>query len=244
MKQIRKNCPRFKGDERSEALAERSGGGLARLLDTSLLLLLILLFSACHEDDDYRYPSVVTDYACLVTGTHGQPMQLLLDNGRDYPVTLTEDYREGQASHTTFEPDTTYRVVSIYELGADSTAQLYSVSKILSEVPTPLRQGERMNQDPVYLRSYWLSGGYLNLVMEVKALNGRHRVGLVDTTPRGMHGKEVTFYHEADDIESYRQKLYVSVPLAPFGEALQQGDTLRFVVNLYDTGVTRLEMVM
>ena len=54
-----------------------------------------------------------------------------------------------------------------------------------------------------------------------------------------MQGKEFTFYHRViDDVESYRQKLYGSIPLAPFKESLGQGDTLRFVVNTYDEGNT------
>jgi hypothetical protein len=60
-----------------------------------------------------------------------------------------------------------------------------------------------------------------------------------------MNGKEFTFYHRViSDVESYRQKLYGSIPLTPFGNELQQGDTLRFVINTYDEGVTQREFVM
>lgn len=83
------------------------------------------------------------------------------------------------------------------------------------------------------------------MVIELKALKGEHHIGFVDTTLEGMHGKEFTFYHNANnDIESYRQKLYASIPLAPFKNNLQQGDTLRIVVNTYDKGVIQQEFVM
>ena len=83
------------------------------------------------------------------------------------------------------------------------------------------------------------------MVMELKALDGEHHVGFVDTTPKEMEGKEFTFYHNAkNDIESYRQKLYVSIPLTPFKNDLQQGDTLRIVVNTYDKGIIRQEFAM
>ena len=60
-----------------------------------------------------------------------------------------------------------------------------------------------------------------------------------------MQGKEFTFYHRViSDVESYRQKLYGSIPLAPFSNALQEGDTLRFVINTYDEGITLREFVM
>ena len=83
------------------------------------------------------------------------------------------------------------------------------------------------------------------MVIELKALNGIHLIGFVDTTPKGMQGKEFTFYHDANgDIESYRRKLYASIPLASFAGELQQGDTLRFVINTYDDGITQVEFVM
>ena len=215
---------------------------------TSLLLCLLALLCSCEQaKDDYRYPSVVTDYACLITDATGYAEQLLLDNGRCYPTSITSDLLEankGERPH--FKADTTIRIISAYELvpteHADTVAHLYAISNTVSYMPTPLPEGEKMSQSPVYLQSIWLSGGYLNIVLEIKALNGKHSVGYVDTTPEGMHGKEFTFYHKViNDVESYRQKFYGSIPLAPFSEQLQSGDTLRFVVNTYDKGIVRYE---
>ena len=62
---------------------------------------------------------------------------------------------------------------------------------------------------------------------------------------KGMQGKEFTLYHDShNDVESYRQKLYASIPLAPFKRDLQQGNILRIVINLYDKGVSQWEFVM
>lgn len=80
------------------------------------------------------------------------------------------------------------------------------------------------------------------MVIEIKALDGKHSIGFVDTTPEGMKGKEFTFYHKViDDVESYRQRLYGSIPLQPFDRELQVGDTLRFVIKTYDEGMKRSE---
>lgn len=213
----------------------RIGGGL----------LFILFLFGCEGGDDYRYPSVLTDYACLLTDEEGQPEHLLLDDGSEYPIVLTDNYREAHTTLPSYRPDTLYRVISIYELGADDKAHIYSLSSMFSQVPTSLRQGETLKQDSVYLQSTWFSGGYLNMVIELKALNSQHRVGFVDTTPKDMQGKEFTLYHDAcDDVESYRQKLYASIPLAPFASDLQRGDVLRFVVNLYEKGLTVVEYPM
>ena len=214
-----------------------------------LLFFLLALLCSCEQaGEDYRYPSVVTDYACIITDATAHADQLLLDNGNSYPINITNELIEtNNGKAPTFKPDTTYRIIGVYEListGESQTAHLYSISSTISHVPTPLLEGEELCQNPVYLQSIWLSGGYLNMVLEIKALNGKHSIGYVDTTPNGMHGKEFTFYHKViSDVESYRQKLYGSIPLAPFSEQLQQGDTLRFVVNTYDEGITRYEYI-
>lgn len=212
---------------------------------TLLLLPVLTLFCSCEDadEDDYRYPSVRTDFACIATDGKGRIEHLLLDDGSSYPVHLTQDFLKAYDDEPTYKRDTLYRLLSIYELVStaqnDTVADLYALGSIISQVPTPLREDEELHQDPVYLQSIWLSGGYLNFVLEVKALNGKHSIGFVDTTPEAMQGKEFTFYHRViDDVESYRQKLHGSIPLSPFHDCLQQGDTLRFVVNTYDKGNT------
>ena len=208
-----------------------------------LIACLLTLLCSCEQaDDDYRYPSVVTDYTCLMTNWKGEIEYMRLDNGRSYLVNFTDDYIEAHGKEPIYEADTLYRAVSVYELAAvsgDTVAHIYSIGNILCSIPTALPQGEKLYQDPVYLQSIWLSGGYLNFIIEVKALNGKHNIGYVDTTPEEMHGKEVTFYHHVvSDVEAYRQKLYGSIPL---DASLQQGDTLRFVVNTYDEGIKRID---
>ncbi len=210
-----------------------------------MMAVLALLICGCGQaDEDYRYPSVLTDYVCLATGAAGKVERMLLDNGASYSVSFAETYEKVPA----FKADTLYRVVGVYELNAaeqEVEAVIYSIGSVVSAVPVPLHKGEQMHQEPVYLQSIWLSGGYLNMVLEVKALNGKHSIGFVDTTPEGMQGKEFAFYHKVvDDVEAYRQKLYGSIPLGPFEENLQQGDTLRFVVNTYDDGMCSYEFVM
>ena len=204
-----------------------------------LIACLLALLCSCEQaDDSYRYPSIVTDYTCLITNGKGQIEYMRLDNGCSYPVYFTDDYIEAHGQEPRCKADTLYRAVSVYELTAvsgDTVAHIYSIGNIRCSIPTPLRQGEKLYQDPVYLQSIWLSGGYLNFIIEVKALNGKHNIGYIDTTPKDMHGKEVTFYHHVvNDVEAYRQKLYGSIPL---DASLQQGDTLRFVVNTYDEGM-------
>ena len=212
----------------------------------SLAFPILALLCSCEDAaDSYRYPSVLTDYACLLTDATGQPEQLLLDNGNAYPIAFTDEYFEAYGGVPTYKNDTTYRVVSIYELDQDNVAHIYSIAQTISIPPTPLKKGETLHQDPAYLQSCWLSGGYLNIVIELKALNGRHGIGFVDTTPETMKGKEITFYHDSNnDVESYRQKIYASIPLTLLKDELQQGDTLRFSINTYDNGITLREFVM
>lgn len=207
--------------------------------------ILALLCSCGDAAEDYRYPSVITDYACLLTDATGHPELLHLDNGESHSITFAAEYLEAHSDKVIYKADTVYRVACIYELMADGKANIYSLAQTISVVPTPLQRGEVLKQDPAYLQSSWLSGGYLNMVIEIKALEGKHAIGFVDTTPEGMNGKEFTFYHDANnDTESYRQQLYISIPLAPFASELQQSDTLRFVINQFEEGLTRREFVL
>lgn len=207
-----------------------------------LIFLILALLCSCEDAaDNYRYPSVITDYACLVTNAHKEPSLLYLDNGLAYPIAFTDEYYEAYGQLPVYKADTVYRIVTSYELGADSVARAHAILQTVSIVPTPLRVGETLHQDPAYLQSCWMSGGYLNMVIELKSLDGKHYIGFVDTTPTGMQGKEITFYHQSEDIESHRKKLYASIPL---DKSLQKGDTVRLVINLYDDGITRREFVL
>ena len=211
-----------------------------------LLSLLLALLCSCEKgNDDYRYPSVVTDFVCLTTDAEGHFDELHTDRGGRYALHLTDELLAHFDYLTpTYRRDTVYRAIGVYEPVAttegDTVAHLYSVGNVTSIVPTPLRSGETMHQAPVYLQSCWLSGGYLNMVIEIKGLDmSRHRIGFVDTTPSGMQGREIAFYHEdLGDEEAYRQKLYASIPLA---QLLPTGSTLRFVINTHDEGMVEYE---
>ena len=217
-----------------------------------LLFSILTLFCSCEKgNDDYRYPSVVTDFVCLTTDAEGHFDELHTDRGGRYALHLTDEL----LAHTnhqipTYRSDTVYRAIGVYEpvatTGGDTVAHLYSVGNVISVRPTPLRLGETMHQAPVYLQSCWLSGRYLNIVIEIKGLDmSRHSIGFVDTTPLLMRGQEITFYHEdLGDEEAYRQKLYASIPLNPLAQLLPAGSTLRFVINTCDEGMVEYEFKM
>ena len=213
------------------------------------ILPLLALFCSCEKgNDDYRYPSVVTDFVCLTTDAKGHLDELHTDRGSRYPLHLTDELLEPFGHQTpTYRRDTLYRAIGVYELTAtaegDTVADLYSVGNVLSIRPTPLRHDETLHQAPVYLQSCWLSGGYLNIIIDIKGLDmSRHRIGFVDTTPLLMWGQEITFYHEdLGDEEAYRQKVYASIPLHPLAQLLPLGSTLRFVINTHDKGMVEYE---
>lgn len=219
---------------------------MKKTLSILISLILTLLCSCEDEGDDYRYPSVITDFVCFSTDERGQMEYMYTDKGNRYDLHLTDELLEHFDQTPSYRPDTVYRAIGIYELTSmekgDTIADIYSIGHIVSEIPTPLRLGETLRQDPVYFQSCWLSGGYMNMVIELKALNGSHTLGFIDTTPGGMNGKEFTLYHDAHgDIESYRQKFYASIPLYPFEKDLKQGDTIRFVANTYNKGISKYE---
>ena len=70
---------------------------------TSLTLPILALLCSCENDaDNYRYPSVITDYTCLTIDAHGEPKQLRLDNGLAYPIAFTDEYYEAYGQLPTY----------------------------------------------------------------------------------------------------------------------------------------------
>ena len=111
------------------------------------LLFCIFLCEGCKEED-YVYPSVVTEFIGAQTNNDGTISQLVADDGTIYSV-LQRDGLGGLVA------DTLYRTISIYEPitqenGKGNVAQLYSCQLVLSVNPLPASDFKgNIKTDPV-----------------------------------------------------------------------------------------------
>ncbi|MBO4589561.1 MAG: hypothetical protein J5698_01130 [Bacteroidaceae bacterium] len=208
-----------------------------------LLLFFFLGIVAASCEEDNTYPSLIYDFVCMQTDDDGNMKNLLTDNGHTYGIEFSDSYLDRHDSVPVFRPDSIYRVVAMYELKEEKdSCRLYDLVNIYSKVPTPPTDDMVLSYDPVFLQSIRRSGEYLNIIIQLYSLNKQHYLGVIDTTEEGKAGVDFTLIHKnVDDAEAYRQRVYMSLPLKPFG--LHKGDTIRFHANLYDEGMKSWEFI-
>ena len=179
-----------------------------------LLLPVCLIAVAACQDDDYVYPSVVTEFIDGQTNEAGTLSQLVTDKGKVYTI----QPREGLDG---LVPDSVYRTVSVYQpIDGSDEAFLYSAELILAMRPLPdwsFQNG--IKTDPVNVRSVWQSGEYINLI-------------LLPLVKEGSHA-----FHFIDYGIAFTREVCLSIPLWPYRHELRKGDTVVLQINTYDEGV-------
>lgn len=201
-----------------------------------VLLLCMLLWEGCKEED-YVYPSVVTEFIGAQTDSDGTISQLVADNGTVYPV-LQRDGLGGLVA------DTLYRTISIYEPlpqedGKETAAQLYSCQLVLSMNPLAEKAFKgQIKTDPVDIQSIWLSGNYVNMILLVQYKDQAHAYHFIDegftANEDGTRTLNLRLYHDRkNDYEAFTKQVYLSVPLKKYLQSLQKGDKIRFYLNTY-----------
>lgn len=208
------------------------------------LLFCIFLCEGCKEED-YVYPSVVTEFIGAQTNNDGTISQLVADDGTIYSV-LQRDGLGGLVA------DTLYRTISIYgpitqENGKGNVAQLYSCQLVLSVNPLPASDFKgNIKTDPVDIQSIWLSGEYLNMILLVQYKELSHLYHFVDegitSDQSGTQTLNLRLFHDRNnDYEAFTKQVYLSVPLKNYLQLLRKGDKIRFNLNTYKEGETYRE---
>lgn len=192
-----------------------------------LFLASAFLFTVSCEEFANVEPFVY-NLVSVDTDSKGNFYQIRDDYGKVLAITANECETDGNT------PDSTYRMICNYIEYEDNTALLNSVNEIISCIARPLSyfDGHEIKKDPLDVQSFWVSGGYLNIVLEIKGLNKPHSLSPIDysTDTEVIFG----FYHDHNsDVQSYTKNAYVSIPLWPY-PFLQQGDIIQFSVMDYD----------
>lgn len=205
-------------------------------------LLLCLLLTACKEEA-YVYPSVLTEFIDIQTDSSGTITHLLTDKGERYAV----QPREGLDG---LRADSIYRTVSIYQFINEGTnltepeVKLYSSEIVISPYPDKRSEWkDSIYTDPVDIQSIWLSGNYLNLILDVRRKDQAHVFHFIEdslsTENTGTRTLYLRLYHNSNnDYEAFTDQTYLSVPLRHYRDSLHAGDKIRFRLNTYKEGET------
>lgn len=195
----------------------------------------LLTFSAglisCSDDEErYVYPALLSEFADVSTDASGAFVYIHTDGGETLPiVNASELSAEGVT------PDTLYRSLSRYER-VDGGAKLYSLQAIAAPRALPADSfPDGVKTDAVEMQSIWRGGNYLNMILLVKAQQGKHTFHFVEdsltTSPAGIRTLYLRLYHDAKgDVQAYTQKSYLSLPLSPYSSLLTPGDSIVFSI--------------
>ena len=194
-----------------------------------------MLLSACGKED-YVYPNLITEMACLKTDGNGIGTQIVTDQGIVWH--LQKDNRPDSLT-----ADSTYRIISQFAPLNESEAQAYAFWKVIAPLPKPEKEYETIHTDPVSIQSIWQSGDYLNMVLHIKVKDQEHELSFIEngvaTNTDGTQTLMLTLFHNRKgDVEGFDQKFYLSVPLWYYQDKLNKGDQIVFQLNTYQEGMT------
>ncbi|MEG1684457.1 MAG: NigD-like C-terminal domain-containing protein [Bacteroides sp.] len=203
---------------------------------------IVLLIAACNKKDEYVYPPVITELLTTQSSSEGTLLNLITDKGEIFRV-------QNGSKVKGMVPDSLYRMLCIYELldianSKEKEASLYSIQQVFSIDPVEASHFKLMITDPVIRQSVWMSGGYLNLFLFIKAKDTHiHRFHFAETYDGvievdGKRKLYLTLYHDkGTDIEAYSQRTCFSIPLRKYKNILQKGDSVLFTLNEYNKGM-------
>lgn len=201
-----------------------------------LPVLLCVLAASCGDDDDYHYPSVKLEFLTAQADGNGRIISVLTDQGETLAVVEN-------ASDTRLEANASARIIANY--GPATTAngasgvKLYASLNTISPVPKPESEfKDGVKRDPADVTSIWMGLDYLNIILDIKAQNGKHSFHFVEeesgtdavTGHRFVH---LMLYHSTDDTQAYSRRAYLSVPLRQYVEAGMEKLDVRFSLMTY-----------
>ena len=156
--------------------------------------------------------------------------------------------------------DTVYRCVCVYTVAESGCATIHSVAETFSPQPVEATDELQMKTDPCEIQSIWLSRAYtadasrpsslwLNARMLVQGKDLPHIVdyidnGIVLNPATGVNTLTLLLYHDRNgDIEAFTRTIYLSCPLKNYADRLVPGrDSIHFVVNQYEKGITTFKL--
>lgn len=187
---------------------------------TFLSFVLIFLFSACEKDSE-RMDDYLVEFATVVK--EGANYRFRLDNGRLLIPEEVKNYsgEEGQ------------RVILNYIPLEGDAIKINFVSNIFTGAIQQDGFPQNYSGDPVKIQSAWVSGDWLNLIMEIEYFSVPHKIALF----RDHSSASVDLYlsHSSNnDPPGYPKMMYASFLLSDLREQTVNSPVpFRLFINSY-----------
>lgn len=174
------------------------------------------LFASCQKDDDYMYPSIITEMADIATDETGTMKTMHTDKGSKYQI---------QNSLTGYAKKVVYRAVCGY-VPNQQYATIYQLQRVHI-----LRDSTSVQtKDPIDVTSIWRGGKYINLQLKSLTQGGTQYWGFVVDEVSVGH-TYVSLHHKQNaDPTSYTQVVYASLPVDSL-KTTNEGDEITIRVN-------------
>ena len=179
-----------------------------------ILLFAVCLLSCCKGSDDTSdfYPSILTEFATILTDASGTLTELTTDAGRTYTISNPQ---------SGFEKEVMYRVVCGY-VPDGQTATLYQLTgAYLLHDSTALA----FDPDPIKVTSVWQSGQYINMHLSPLTQGGTQYWGFRVDEVKGRTTHVTLHHRQNNDPLSYTQTVYASLHVdslktVPLGDSI------------------------
>lgn len=190
---------------------------------------LLTFLSSCDNDPE-RMDSYFVDFATVVKESANY--RFILDNGR---LLIPNDVKG-------FSGDEGQRVVLNYIPIEENRININFVSKIFTGKLQQNGFPKDYSNDPLKIQSVWISGGWLNLIMETEYHSVPHSIGLL----RDVNSPTIDLYlsHATNnDPPGYPKMLYASFRLTDLYEQTTNTNPIpvRLFINTY-TGMRIMEL--
>ena len=198
-------------------------------------VLIIAAATAC-SNDEYVYPSVITEFTEICTNAKGELEHIHTDKNERYTI----EHREGLDG---LVPDSTYRAMTIYaHTDNPNIVSLYTAQLAIAPIPVPHTAfKEGIKTDPLDIQSIWYTHRYINMILVPMMKDKGHLFHFVDNgitlENDGTQILDITLYHDrANDYEAFKKEVYLSVPIYHYADKLHDNDKIRININTYQKG--------
>ncbi len=186
-----------------------------------VFLILYLFVSGCDKEPD-RLDNYLMEFATLLK--EGDTYRFRLDNGRVLVPESTKD----------IDGDNGRRMILNYTPLKEDSIKINYASPIFTAAVEKEGYPDRYSKDPIKIRSVWVGGDYLNLIIEMEYHSKPHSLALL----RDRDSSTIDLYishSRNDDPPGYPQVMYASFLLSELRtESNLPPIPFRLFINTYD----------
>ncbi|MDO5522833.1 MAG: NigD-like C-terminal domain-containing protein [Bacteroidia bacterium] len=183
------------------------------------LTVFFLIAIACEKEPE-RFDDFLVELATVVKP--GEQISFQLDNNKTLIPRELKNYsgKDGQ------------RVALNYTPLRGDTIKVNNVSDIFTGTVQESNAVDSLIKNPVKIQSVWVSGNYLNLILEIEYYEKAHTIGLFRDTQSSSLNLHLA-YSRNDDPPGYAKKLYTSFLLSALKSANGSPTPFRLHINTY-----------